>query len=388
MSDVIITTALFVILMWWSAPRIFRLADTRLARQIVFVHVQTNDVGSRLPYSQRSDRGSDNLLLVELAAMCDSLARATRGGASPSEAMRTCVQRHGLVGEHWIIVTRDDNVLTRFSDNVAAALQHANNTLAHDDARCLSLISLSTIHDNLVPAALDHASQVLRDCSSCRNDMMVAASQARLSARMLTALPFVLCAGAVAMSHSFRSSLLGGPVLFFLVLGLILNRIGWRWISRHIAHSISDQPSDTELLTDHLCVSLRAGLTIAQACERWSNTSPIGALVARSLQNGETLEDALRPLYESSEVAARALVDVVMQAERDGLPVLETVNRLSTETRAERRRLIDTRIRQLPTRLSVPLVVCVLPSFLLMSIVPLILASLSHLSISLPSVTS
>lgn len=387
MSDIIITAALALILMWWSVPRVFHVADSRLARQIVLVHGHANNVPPSR-HLQRSKRRSSNSFLVELAAMCDSLARSTRGGASPSEAMRSSAQRHRLVGEHWTLLSCDDSMLTRFSDNVATAVQLAKNTAHHDDARCLTLISLATIHDNLVPAALDHASQVLRDSAACRSDMMVAASQARLSARMLTALPFVLCAGAVAMSHSFRSSLLGGPVLFFLALGLILNRIGWRWISRHIAHSISDQPSHTELLTDHLCVSLRAGLTIAQACERWSDTSPEGALVAHSLQSGHPLEDALRPLFESSEVAARALVDVVMQAERDGLPVLATVNRLSTETRTERRRLIDTRIRQLPTRLSVPLVLCVLPSFLLMSIVPLILASLSHLSISLPSVTS
>jgi hypothetical protein len=77
----------------------------------------------------------------------------------------------------------------------------------------------------------------------------------------------------------------------------------------------------------------------------------------------------------------------IVEAERDGLPVLDTVMRLATDNRIERRRQIDTRIRQLPTRLSIHLVLCVLPSFLLLSVAPLVLASLSQLSVSLPSIT-
>lgn len=60
------------------------------------------------------------------------------------------------------------------------------------------------------------------------------------------------------------------------------------------------------------------------------------------------------------------------------------MTRLATDHRIERRRQIDTRIRQLPTRLSIPLVLCVLPSFLLLSVAPLVLASLSQFSVSLP----
>ena len=388
MSELMSTIALALIVMWWSTPRLFRLTDAQLARRNLFAHMNAKTSPSGRFRFASPQRGTTQSTLIELASLCDSLARATRGGTSPSEAMSTSIERHHLVGNHWNVLTQAEYSVGQFSDSVTTALQIAGHAYAHDDVRCLTLISLAIIHNNLVPAALDHASLILRDIAACRSDMAVAASQARLSARMLTALPFVLCAGAIVISTSFRSALTSAPVLFFLALGLILNRIGWHWISRHITHSMSEHPSNAELLTDHLCVSLRAGLTITQACERWKDTSPMGTRIAHSLESGSTLEDSLHPLATSSDLSDRALVDVVMQAERDGLPVLSTVHRLSTETRTERRRMIDLRIRQLPTRLSVPLVLCVLPSFLLMSIAPLILASLSHLSISLPSVTS
>jgi pilus assembly protein TadC len=123
------------------------------------------------------------------------------------------------------------------------------------------------------------------------------------------------------------------------------------------------------------------------ACERWRTVSPIGNSVADLISAGAPLEEALLPLANVHPITGKNLGHTIVEAERDGLPILDTVMRLATDHRSERRRQIDTRIRQLPTRLSIPLVLCVLPSFLLLSVAPLVLASLSQLSISLPSVT-
>jgi pilus assembly protein TadC len=123
------------------------------------------------------------------------------------------------------------------------------------------------------------------------------------------------------------------------------------------------------------------------ACERWRAVSPIGNSVADLICAGAPLEEALLPLANMHPITGKNLGHTIVEAERDGLPILDTVMRLATDHRSERRRQIDTRIRQLPTRLSIPLVLCVLPSFLLLSVAPLVLASLSQLSISLPSVT-
>jgi len=243
------------------------------------------------------------------------------------------------------------------------------------------------VHGNFVPSALDHASSVLRDHAACKAELAVAASQAQLSARLLSILPFILLGGAILVSSQFRLSLWSPIVLFPLLVGVVLNRIGWRWITSLIARAVNDEPNDIGQLTEHLCVSLRTGLSMTLACERWRSVSPLGNSVADLIRDGTPLEEALLPLAINYSITGKNLGHTIVEAERDGLPILDTVMRLATDHRNERRRQIDTRIRQLPTRLSIPLVLCVLPSFLLLSVAPLVLASLSTLSFSLPSVT-
>ena len=58
----------------------------------------------------------------------------------------------------------------------------------------------------------------------------------------------------------------------------------------------------------------------------------------------------------------------------------DVLTQLSVETRATRRRLDEAAARSLPVQLSFPLVVCTLPSFVLLAIAPAVLAALSSLS--------
>ena len=57
----------------------------------------------------------------------------------------------------------------------------------------------------------------------------------------------------------------------------------------------------------------------------------------------------------------------------------DVLTQLSVETRATRRRLDEAAARALPVKLSFPLVVCTLPSFVLLAIAPAVLAALSSL---------
>jgi hypothetical protein len=110
-------------------------------------------------------------------------------------------------------------------------------------------------------------------------------------------------------------------------------------------------------------------------------------VIADLISTGAPLEEALIPLTTAHQISGKNLGHTIVEAERDGLPIVDTVTRLATDHRIQQRRQIDTKIRQLPTRLSIPLVMCVLPSFLLLSVAPLIIASLGQLSVSLPSIT-
>jgi len=384
MVDLLAGSSMAIALICFATPRFFRLVDVlEMQRRLHAADLMTEDAKPSLALPRHLRTVISPML--DFATLCESLARATRSGASPHDALLVSLQRHQFHHPCWSALFDDVAALQSCDSSLATARETVEPR--SNDAQCLSLLESAMVHGNFVPSALDHASSVLRDRAACSAELAVAASQAQLSARLLSMLPFVLLGGAILVSSQFRSSLWSSIVLCPLFLGFILNRVGWRWISSLISRAVHDEPDDIGQLTEHLCVSLRTGLSMTHACERWRTVSPTGNAVADLISAGAPLEEALLPLATTHPISGKNLGHTIVEAERDGLPILDTVMRLATDHRIERRRQIDTHIRQLPTRLSIPLVLCVLPSFLLLSVAPLVLASLSQLSVSLPSVT-
>ncbi len=103
------------------------------------------------------------------------------------------------------------------------------------------------------------------------------------------------------------------------------------------------------------------------------------AAVASRTAGGERFADALVALPSMLGPMAAPLADSFAAADRYGQPIAPVLERLATEARQHRRRHADTLARQLPVRMSVPLVLCTLPSFVLLAVVPLLLAALSSL---------
>jgi tight adherence protein C len=107
--------------------------------------------------------------------------------------------------------------------------------------------------------------------------------------------------------------------------------------------------------------------------------APAFADVTHRLRRGQRLADALGALPEHLGPAADGFVDALATADRYGLPIEPVLDRLAIDVRTDRRRLAEQRARTLPVRLSFPLVVCTLPSFVLLAIVPALLGALSTL---------
>ncbi|MDP2292053.1 MAG: type II secretion system F family protein [Actinomycetota bacterium] len=101
--------------------------------------------------------------------------------------------------------------------------------------------------------------------------------------------------------------------------------------------------------------------------------------VGRRTAIGERFADALAVLPERLGTMAAPLADSFAAADRYGLPLAPVLERLADEARQRRRRQADALARQLPVRLSLPLVLCTLPSFVLLAVTPLLLAALSSL---------
>lgn len=140
---------------------------------------------------------------------------------------------------------------------------------------------------------------------------------------------------------------------------------------------------------DLLVLTVRAGLTPRQAVETLITVAPptIGsacAAVVHRAERGQTFADSLCALPEILGPAATGVADAMSSCERYGLPLGPLLDQLATDARAARRRLADADARKLPVRLSFPLVMCTLPSFVLLAIAPAVMAALSSLGGSRP----
>jgi hypothetical protein len=136
--------------------------------------------------------------------------------------------------------------------------------------------------------------------------------------------------------------------------------------------------------TDMLGVLLLSGLTTAQSFQQLylyvdEPTRTVFFDSSHLLTHGSRFQDVVRQLQVTLGSSAFALCEALLASERDGLAVGPMLERLSTVSRQQRRQQLDTAARQLPVRMAIPLVACVLPSFVLLGIVPLFIGSLNGL---------
>lgn len=170
-------------------------------------------------------------------------------------------------------------------------------------------------------------------------------------------------------------------MLAFTVTALILRRASAaRRLTRTRRQISTDYPDALDLLV----LSIRAGYLPAQAIvEITPHLSPPlrapFAAVAEAMEGGARFADALQQLTAGIGPTAQPLVDSLSAADRYGLPLAPVLERLAFDARQQRRRDADAAARELPVRLAVPLVLCTLPSFVLLAIVPLLLGALSSL---------
>lgn len=148
------------------------------------------------------------------------------------------------------------------------------------------------------------------------------------------------------------------------------------------------RPSDGFVeMVDLIVVLLKSGRTTRQAfaCVAEWGSGP-GADAARDLvqrcDDGARFVDALPALTDRFGATAFSVVNVLAAAERDGLPLAPVLERLVHEAHAERRRQAQTEAAQLPVRLAFPLVLCILPSFVALTVVPIFVGALSSLTLS------
>lgn len=136
-------------------------------------------------------------------------------------------------------------------------------------------------------------------------------------------------------------------------------------------------------VVDLLLTAVSAGLSVTAAIEAVAGltdgpvSDALGETVARG-RRGDIVSE-LEVIPDLLGEPVRPLLRVLVDGLRHGAPVLAGLERLSRDGRAERRRRGEIRARRTSVRLVFPLVVCLLPAFALLTVVPALVASLDVL---------
>ncbi len=137
---------------------------------------------------------------------------------------------------------------------------------------------------------------------------------------------------------------------------------------------------------DLLALAVAAGMNLRQALESgvaWM-PPPFSSVLQRALvrvDSGEALAAALDWSAERLGAEARPLLRILVVAELDGAALMPSLERLGDEARRRRRVQAEEQARRVPVRMLFPLVLCVLPAFALLTVVPLLMGTLADLRV-------
>ena len=172
-------------------------------------------------------------------------------------------------------------------------------------------------------------------------------------------------------------------------LGLVAAAACWlalrRRATREHRRAGVDILSELPEAVDLFSLAASAGLSVRLAVDAVAPrlTGPVGAALrraARQMRLGVDTAEALEALTAAPAAdPLRLLVRPLVDALRYGSPLGPALERAAAVARTERRRQAEMAARRVPLRLLFPLTFCVLPAFVLLTIVPTVAQSLELL---------
>ncbi|MBB10978.1 MAG: secretion system protein F [Alcanivorax sp.] len=172
----------------------------------------------------------------------------------------------------------------------------------------------------------------------------------------------ILCLVAIILADSFGWIwLLMAAVLGFLLPYLKAKELGNKRRNRIVRQ--------LPTFLDYLAMSVQAGTNFTGAIHHAVDKGPVGPLreemakVVRDIRAGMGRFDALRMMADRIDVdAVNTFVNAVVQAERTGASVGETLKAQADQRRVERFQLAEKQAMQAPVKLILPLVAFIFPT--------------------------
>ena len=354
-------------------------------RRLVKRRLTPRRAARQRPLLRARRRAAQPLPSERHANALDAIGRELRLGSSLHAAVIAVVERQQVTEWQWLSdASREGHMLgavIRLNDSLNDASPDAALNLA------LRAIAVASEGGDAVHA-VEAAARTLRVTATITAESRTAVAHTKASINVLTWVPLVLATWLIARDERARTFFVSTAGFACLLIGVALHWVGRRWVQR-LTVSAARVDSDVPDFVDVVSVYLRSGQPPALAFLQASDTAPgtIGVAaraVAERVHNGERFMDVLTSLRSAFGLHAQPMIDALIDTERDGLAPRELFDRLATDAHAQRRRDADMRIRALPVRLTLPLVGCILPAYVLLAVVPLLASQLSSVNLDLP----
>ncbi len=173
----------------------------------------------------------------------------------------------------------------------------------------------------------------------------------------------------------------GGPVLLLALGGCAVT---WHWKKRSSQNRDQSVIGDLAEAVDLFLLGTSAGLTVWLTLEEVAKhmQGTIGGTLREAVRRvnlGASLVETLDWLSSQHNGQLRLLTRPLIEAERYGVALEPSLLLAREETRQIRRRQAEMAARRVPVKLMFPLVLCILPAFGLLTVVPQLVSTLNLL---------
>lgn len=174
---------------------------------------------------------------------------------------------------------------------------------------------------------------------------------------------------------AFLLLLNGQPLLAVIAAGALFFLPDYWVLSVRTKRQTAIQSAAADTI-DQLTICVEAGLGFDAALARVVATSE-GPLTDElrhtisDIQAGVPRAQALRALSDRAQIIEiRQLVTALLQAQKHGVPIAETLRIQSAEMRLKRKQRTEERAAKLTVKMLFPIIVCFMPVFVIISVVP------------------
>ena len=254
-------------------------------------------------------------------------------------------------------------------DSLEGALSSMETELGPDARAVASIFGIATTVGGDVARMLDSLARSIDERLEKEAAAAASSAGAKLSGRMVASLP-LLCLPLLPVS---RAPLLDPAGILLLLGGTTLAAVGLNWMNR-LVPAPDGFDDGAAIVADVASSALVGGAALPNALHAIAQHPPFETEEAlrrasRLVKLGMTWT---RALERSSHRSLAQLARTLEQAQSKGLPVASSLAAFAAARRAEQARRLDAATRRAPVLMVVPLVVCVLPAFVLLGIGPFI----------------